>query len=223
MPLLFFLSPPQSMHSTHSKRHLAAPLTMALLALATQTQATTQNTAQHDKKAAQQASAKKAAAAPAANHVAAPAKKSARKAAGKPVAPSPKAAPAKPPKAVAETPAAPPKPVIPPELVRRISSLEDNNKALETRISELAQDLAAANRRHDELKTRVDNPPPLPKPEVPAGPLVLTGLVGALLGLLGSLAGGLLKGRLSRAKEKDVVPFPAPAEPMTLRQEPTVS
>lgn len=208
------------MRLTKTTHRLATPLTIALLALATGTQAATQTTATHDKKSAQSASVKKAGTPTRTAHRAeAPARKSSKKAS--PARQSTKAAD-KPEKALTEAKAVPAKPSVPPEVTRKIATLEETNKALETKLGEVTQTLAALSQRHEELKTRVDNPPPMPKPEVPAGPLVLTGLLGALLGLGGSLAAGAMKGRQqSRPKEEEMVPFPA--EPVAVRQEPTVS
>lgn len=201
------------MRSTVNQTLLAS----ALLALASTAQATT---TQPEKKPAPTVTVKTTAA-----H--STAKANTRKETAKKPAVAHKAAASKPAKVVAApTPA--PKPTVPPEVLRRIAALEDSNKALDARVGELSQSLAALGQRHADLKQQVDNPPPpppLPKPEVPSGPLVLTGLLGALLGFLGSLAGGLTK---SRRKDKTVqneeAASPAvPAEPALVRQEPSVS
>lgn len=205
-----------------------APLALGLLVLSGNASANTPSTVKQEKKAGQQTSAKKVATpSSTAKHTDTAAKRTTSKLASANTAHRYKPAPTKVAKAVTEPKAPPPKPAISPEVVRKLSTLEETNKVLEGRVTELSQSLNALSQRHEDLKTRVDNPPPpppMPKPEVPAGPLVVTGIVGALLGLLGSLVGGMAKLRFPlRARKEDTVPFPAPAEPMVMRQEPSVS
>lgn len=126
----------------------------------------------------------------------APPSKAAKPAAPKKAAvkPAPHKEKASPPVARKIAPA--PAPAIPPEVVRRMTELENANRQLENRVEELGRQLSGLSQAHSELK-RAHAAPPTPA-VLPASPVPIIGTLvasvfGGLFGFFGARLGRGMK------------------------------
>lgn len=117
---------------------------------------------------------------------------------------------ASPPVARKSTPA--PAPVIPPEVIRRMTELENSNRQLEGRVEELGRQLSGLSQAHSELK-RAHAAPATPA-VLPASPVPIIGsLVASVFGgLFGFFGARLGRGMKSPAESKDTSKKPAPSK-----------
>lgn len=150
-------------------------------------------------------------------HHAAPAAKSApatktakaapKRTAVKPVPHRDKAAPP-----VARKVAAAPVPAIPPEVVRRMTELENSNRQLENRVEELGRQLGGLSQAHAELKKA--HAAPAASVAQPASPVPIIGTLVASVfgGLFGFFGARLGRGMKPSAEPKTAARKPVPSK-----------
>lgn len=178
-------------------RHILPGLALAVSLGA---QAATHETAHHAAPAAKSASAAKTA------------KPAPKKAAVKPAAHKEHKEKASPPVARKSIPA--PAPAIPPEVVRRMTEMENSNRQLESRVEELGRQIGGLSQAHAELKrahAASATPAMQPASPVPIIGSLVASVFGGLFGFFGARLGRGMK-LPARPKAADKKPVPSKAQ-----------